>query len=120
MADEVVNYVRTPPPAPVQAKRNKRHYIPEVRIRDQQFHDRFTPTRVGTMHCDQMQPKREYTVHPHARGDNRNSSPTMRVTDVRFTPTRVGTMQRLSIGTSRTVHPHARGDNCDNALPISS
>ena len=30
MADEVLNYLRTPPAAPVQAKRNKRNYVPEV------------------------------------------------------------------------------------------
>ena len=91
---------------------------------------RFTPTRVGTMSKGKP-PYFQYSVHPHARGDNLIASTRGRwiigspprawgqcaysgyeVPHHRFTPKRVGTMGGPSrICSGAPVHPHARGDN---------
>ncbi len=75
-------------------------------------------------------------VHPHSRGDNRNSL-TIRVRPVgtpplawgqqpvrtqrhpkwRYTPTRVGTtIEQFQVHVFNLVHPHSRGDNA--SIPI--
>ncbi len=78
-----------------------------------------------------LPPLRLSPVHPHARGDNRNSRagvpksfgspprawgqriiPLTSILCLRFTPTRVGTtVIPDGILGPKTVHPHARGDN---------
>ena len=91
---------------------------------------RFTPTGVGTITISVIfcVPP---TVHPHGRGDNVETSTTVRPTrgspprawgqsldspDVccysRFTPTGVGTIkQKPHPSPDGAVHPHGRGDN---------
>ena len=91
---------------------------------------RFTPTGVGTISADARIPFHN-AVHPHGRGDNRNSdryydlsngSPPRAwgqydealavVPETRFTPTGVGTIRRRRrMRFLTTVHPHGRGDN---------
>ncbi len=105
------------------------------------YHNRFTPTHVGTMDAPwcALSP---VSVHPHACGDNLASgsaglrpagspprmwgqllSPTLWHFVIRFTPTHVGTMiARIGALGAPAVHPHACGDNAcssSNCLSVS-
>jgi len=91
---------------------------------------RFTPTPVGTIGRRGRSP-RLVPVHPHARGDNLRTVPSMSARTgspprpwgqyelhlvspclMRFTPTPVGTIPSTPhLKNASTVHPHARGDN---------
>ena len=79
--------------------------------RQLKFIGRVTPTRVGTTRARASAVNSAGAVHPHARGDKRNSRDNAS-NSFRFTPTRVGTTSSRATATPRTtVHPHARGDN---------
>ncbi len=95
---------------------------------------RFTPTCVGTI-GNMVTPASVVTVHPHVRGDNRNTHCTpsphngspprawgqyitifVNHPTARFTPTCVGTMcNRARKIIIDSVHPHVRGDNVSSA-----
>ncbi len=91
---------------------------------------RSIPTRVGTTPRGRPR-RRQFLVHPHARGDNILTTPygashngpsprawgqlpvpASRLKRIWSIPTRVGTTHQHGVGHSYLpVHPHARGDN---------
>ena len=92
--------------------------------------NRFIPTHVGNTTCLAAKPTRR-SVHPHARGEHSNPSPSQALTfgssprtwgtpgiargagkRERFIPTHVGNTALGAVSPAgSTVHPHARGEH---------